>query len=98
VKLAASDRPEVYRGRPNHEQAYWLARIREANNPERSLVAACAKRRLNLIQRVIGAVRPRVRMRTRLRSLGILPPAAPAPSLTAEERRLATRCLKGIDD
>jgi len=39
VKLEASNRPNLYRTRPTHEQAYWLALIREVDDPEAALRA-----------------------------------------------------------
>lgn len=39
VKLNAIERHNVYRDRPTHEQAYWLAQIREADDPERAIGA-----------------------------------------------------------
>jgi glycosyltransferase involved in cell wall biosynthesis len=39
VKLNAIERHNVYRTRPTHEQAYWLAQIREADDPERAIGA-----------------------------------------------------------
>ena len=113
VKLAAGHRRGVYKARPNHEQQYWLARIRESADPETSLLAACgedyvfathrrprltelARPRLDGLVRVVG---PRLRVRTRLRGLGLLPPVKPPPAPpTAEQRWLATRRYKGIDD
>ena len=41
VKIAAAARPGVYRDRPHHEQAYWLQRIRESNDPEATMRRAC---------------------------------------------------------
>jgi len=38
VKLAAAERRDVYRTRPTHEQAYWLAQIR-TEDPERTISA-----------------------------------------------------------
>src|SRR5439155_6617459 len=40
VKLPAVLRRDVYRHRPNHEQETWLRRIRDADDPERSLLDA----------------------------------------------------------
>jgi glycosyltransferase involved in cell wall biosynthesis len=37
VKLSASQRRNVYRARPTHEQEYWLAQIRSADDPERAM-------------------------------------------------------------
>jgi glycosyltransferase involved in cell wall biosynthesis len=56
VKLPASKRRGVYRTRPFHEQAYWLQRIREADDPEASLRAACN-------ERYVHAQRRRLRLR-----------------------------------
>lgn len=39
VKLSAGERRDVYRTRPTHEQAYWLAQIRDADDPERAITA-----------------------------------------------------------
>jgi glycosyltransferase involved in cell wall biosynthesis len=39
IKLAASERRNVYRIRPTHEQAYWLAEIRATDDPERAITA-----------------------------------------------------------
>jgi glycosyltransferase involved in cell wall biosynthesis len=39
IKLTASKRRNVYRTRPTHEQAYWLAQIRAADDPERAIAA-----------------------------------------------------------
>jgi glycosyltransferase involved in cell wall biosynthesis len=118
VKPPASQRRGVYQVRPNHEQAYWLARIRESTDPETSLAATCDEDRLLTSQRARDAVSkveqrykqllrvmgPRLRVRTRLRSIGVLPPAKPPepptvePPPTAEQRWLATRRYKGIED
>jgi glycosyltransferase involved in cell wall biosynthesis len=39
IKLAAFERRNVYRTRPTHEQAGWLALIRQADDPERAITA-----------------------------------------------------------
>jgi glycosyltransferase involved in cell wall biosynthesis len=52
VKLPASKRRDVYRTHPCHEQAYWLGRIRAADDPEATLRAACG-------EQYIYAQRPR---------------------------------------
>ena len=39
IKLTASKRRNVYRTQPTHEQAYWLAEIRAADDPERAISA-----------------------------------------------------------
>jgi hypothetical protein len=85
VKLPAGARRDVYQERPCHEQAQWLERIRSADDPERSIVAACATtpaRRRPSLRRVL-------RPRTRLREAGILPP------VTAEQHWRAMRAFKG---
>ena len=40
IKIVAARRRDVYRQRPCHEQAYWLDRIRAADDPEGELAAA----------------------------------------------------------
>ena len=37
IKIAASNRRNVYRTRPTHEQAYWLGQVRAADDPERAI-------------------------------------------------------------
>jgi glycosyltransferase involved in cell wall biosynthesis len=105
VKLAAGDRRDVYRTRPHHEQAYWLQRIREADDPERSLIAADYERDVSALEqrptirrKVTRALGARVRLRTRLRRIGLLPPVPPPQIVTAEERWHFRRRFKGIDD
>jgi glycosyltransferase involved in cell wall biosynthesis len=106
VKLAAGDRRDVYRTRPHHEQAYWLRRIRRAEDPETSLLAAYDGRYLSAVERchqirrhLTSALAARLRLRTRLRHMGLLPPLPPdAQAFTAEERWRARRRFKGIDD
>jgi len=105
VKLAAGRRGGVCRARPDHEQAYWLDRIRGTSSPERSLMAAChedyrfatgpAER---TARRIVRGADQRLGVRTRLRRWGLLATPAPAPITTAEERRVTTRRFKGIDD
>jgi len=105
VKLAAGRRAGVYRARPNHEQAYWLDRIRGTSSPERSLMAACNEDYVfatgpadRAARRVVRDADRRLGVRTRLRRWGLLAGPAPAPITTAEERRVTTRRFKGIDD
>jgi glycosyltransferase involved in cell wall biosynthesis len=88
VKLAAAERRNVYLTRPSHEQQYWLQRIQQAPDSEEDLPAACVGFRTRLL---LG-IRRRIRIRTRLRNIGML------PSLSAEERWRARRTFKGIDD
>ncbi len=39
IKLAADERHNIYQTRPTHEQAYWLAEIRAAEDPDRAVTA-----------------------------------------------------------
>jgi len=87
VKLPAERRRDVYRLRPHHEQAEWLARIRAAAEPERALRNLARREPLG---DALGALRARLRIRSRL---GLAMPAAP----TAEERRRERRVYKGLD-
>jgi glycosyltransferase involved in cell wall biosynthesis len=41
VKLSAARRRRVYGERPSHEQAWWLERIRAADDPEAEIRSAC---------------------------------------------------------
>jgi glycosyltransferase involved in cell wall biosynthesis len=94
VKFSAGERQGVYRRRPNYEQADWLTRIRETRDPEGSLLATCTRgQQEGIRRRIFRIVGPRVRVRTRLRSAGLL---RPLPS--AEERWRTTRRFKGLDD
>lgn len=89
VKLPASRRRGVYKDRPCGEQAEWLARIRETDDPERDLLAMSKKEGPSAFAR---AVRGRVSLRTRL---GI---ARPAVTASAEQRSRENRRFKGVDD
>ena len=93
VKVSASVRRDVYRERPCHEQAYWLDRIRTADDPERELARAIdepyslavAPYRRPLDERLVWAVRTRAR-----RLVGRAP-------VTGEERTRLRRRFKGLD-
>ena len=85
VKFSAARRRDVYRTRPSHEQAEWLRRIREADDPERSFLAMCEGRDPARPGRIIRAIRRRLR-------------GAPSrPTTSAEERWRANRRFKGLD-
>ncbi|MEZ5144444.1 MAG: glycosyltransferase family A protein [Acidimicrobiales bacterium] len=43
IKLPAADRRNVYRERPFREQAYWLQRVRDAEDPGQDLVATIGR-------------------------------------------------------
>jgi glycosyltransferase involved in cell wall biosynthesis len=91
VKLPAAQRPGVYRERPNHEQAYWLERIRSARHPEQSALAACDE------------PVPPPRRRRWWRRPPPRPQLPPQPHLgplpaTAEARWRARRRFKGLED
>jgi len=93
VKVSASVRRDVYRERPCHEQAYWLDRIRAADDPEQELARAIdepyslavAPYRRPLDERLVWAVRTRAR-----RLVGRAP-------VTGEERTRLRRRFKGLD-
>lgn len=92
VKFPAANRPDVYRKRPNHEQATWLQRIRDADDPEAALRAAYD-----------DIVTPRVRPAPGLAARMVrkvrrsLPGILGAPLGTAEYRYRKTRKAKGLD-
>ena len=104
VKLSGAARRGIYRNRPHHEQAYWLARIRGATDPERDLLTAVDE------DYVYGratvppsaratqfglSIRRRLRVGAKLRRLGLLPERR---TLSAEEKRRRDRRYKGVDD
>jgi len=94
VKLFSAARPGVYRERPSHEQEYWLGRIRASARPAGPKFVGERWYSLSL-ERSAQAVRSRVAVRTRLRAHHLLPMK---PALSAEERRLRDRRVKGVDD
>jgi hypothetical protein len=114
VKFAAGHRHGVYRTRPNHEQKYWLDRIRNCSDPETSLLPATDDDCVSVVhprrpvtelvrprlQGVVRIVGPRLRVRTRRRGLGLFPPLTPPPPPppTAAQRWLAARRYKGLED
>lgn len=99
VKLPAALRADVYRTRPQYEQAYWLRRIRTASAPEACLRAAAGERyvfgrdsRAAMVRRRIGHFRVRRSGRMALNRLGL------PPVLTSAERRWRRRRrYKGAD-
>jgi glycosyltransferase involved in cell wall biosynthesis len=93
IKLSAGERAGVYRDRPHHEQAVWLTRIREADDAERFLQRYLREPQAR-VEQIVKAARTNLAIRTRLRTLRLLPPERE----TAEERRIKQRRLKGLDD
>lgn len=94
VKLSAGERSGVYRDRPHHEQAAWLARIRATDDAERSFQRYLRDPK-SYAETIVKAVRAKLVIRSRLRTLRLLPPQR---SETAEERRIKQRHFKGLDD
>lgn len=90
VKFPAAGRPDVYRDRPSHEQAYWLRRIRENDDLEATLFAAT---RRPTFKQILGGVRRRLRVATRFWW-----PASMFPASTAEDRQRIARRFKGLDN
>jgi glycosyltransferase involved in cell wall biosynthesis len=89
VKFPAFRRRDVYQERPSDEQAQWLARIRQAQDPERALLATSKREGATAIAK---AVRGRLSVRTRL---GL---RRPAHVLSAEQRASRYRRYKGVED
>ncbi|HVA07162.1 MAG TPA: glycosyltransferase [Acidimicrobiales bacterium] len=94
VKLHAGFRPGVYRQRPHHEQAYWLERIRASAGPGGPAFPGDQRSAIS-VRATVRSIRATAGLRTRLRSHRLLPTA---PTVSAEERRLRDRRLKGIDE
>jgi glycosyltransferase involved in cell wall biosynthesis len=92
VKLLAGERSGVYRDRPHHEQAAWLARIRATDDAEYSFQRYLRDPK-SYAESIVIAVRAKLAIRSRLRTLGLLPPTE-----TFEERRIKERRFKGLDD
>ena len=90
VKLPAVVRQDVYKLRPSDEQAYWLQRIRDADDPERALLAAAKAD--GTARTLARATRGRVRLRTRL---GL---RRSYPTRTAVERATRRLHYKGVED
>ena len=103
MKFPASKRRDVYRTRPCHEQAYWLTRIREAEDAEAMVRRAQGQPYLYATERSRlprppgwhGLIRVGAKVRAGLRRMGVLPNRSPA---TAEERIRRAREFKGLDD
>ncbi len=93
VKLPAAHRRDVYRDRPHSEQATWLQRIRDTEDPERAFRAAYDDMPMPPSRPVPG-LPTRVVRKLRRRFPGILG----APPGTAEHRYLRTRRFKGLDE
>jgi glycosyltransferase involved in cell wall biosynthesis len=102
VKIPAIQRRDVYRRRPTHEQAYWLALIRGAADAETSILAATKERYAyatdtwrDRARHAMAEIRSTIRARSRLRALGMLPPATGVP---AHVRLRQGRRFKGVED
>jgi glycosyltransferase involved in cell wall biosynthesis len=100
VKLPAADRAGVYRTQPQHEQAYWLHRIRAASDPEASVRAAGDEPYVFGKDSRAAVIRdrlthPRVRRPARM-ALGRL--GVPPVFTSAEGRWRRRRRYKGVDD
>lgn len=94
VKPPASHRHGIYRDRPCHEQAYWLDRIRAADDPEEGLARAIDEPYPLAVapyRRPFDAERLGWSVRTRARRL-----VGRAP-VTGEERLRLRRRFKGLD-
>jgi hypothetical protein len=93
VKLPAAHRPDVYRDRPCHEQATWLQRIRDTDDPERTFRSRYAD---------LTAAPPRPAPALPVRAIRKLRRSMPgllgAPPGTAQDRYRRTRRVKGVDD
>jgi glycosyltransferase involved in cell wall biosynthesis len=94
VKLPAVYRNRVYRHRPCHEQAYWLARVVGTDDPEEDLARAMHEpyplavgpyETGLAVERLLWAVRTRAR-----RLFG-------RPSLAAAEQLRVSRRFRGLD-
>jgi glycosyltransferase involved in cell wall biosynthesis len=105
VKIAAAARPGVYRSRPYHEQAYWLQRIRESDDPEETMRRAseedyvfadpttCGE--LPEAHTVSRLTRFARRIHERFARRGIVSPPAPG---AANEYLRSVRRYKGLRD
>jgi hypothetical protein len=82
IKLPASYRRNVYRTRPCHEQAHWLERIRNAADPEATILQACVEPFEPLLDEDDPVAR--------------LAPVM-APSIAATERQRVLRSHKGLE-
>jgi glycosyltransferase involved in cell wall biosynthesis len=103
VKLTAGGRRNLYQLRPTYEQEYWLRRIREADDPERELLAATGEdyafatrrnRSWSHTAELVLAMRRRLRLGDKLRRAHLL---RPKRAQSAEERRARSRRYKGLD-
>ena len=93
VKLPAAHRRDVYRARPSHEQAEWLRRIRDTDDPEGTLRAAYGD--------FVAPPRPpppRLPVRAVRKLRRSLPNVFGAPPGPAEYRYRRTRKSKGLDN
>ncbi len=93
LKLPAALRRDVYHDRPHHEQEHWLRRIQAGED-----LSGQYRRRSRRSDELVGAVRSHLRVRTRLRRLGILAQAPEPVTDSAEDRWRAQSQFKGADD
>lgn len=101
IKFPSSSRRDVYRDRPQHEQAEWLAKIQQDDSLEaRELgTAFCATRpikRLRYNELARGFLSETVR-RTRLRIVGWLPRPPRDPGVSLEQTRLFRGLAPALD-
>jgi glycosyltransferase involved in cell wall biosynthesis len=105
VKLSASKRPNVYRDRPCHEQAHWLATIRASDDPDALVEQVRHERYIyerdrTVFERARGwrAVRlVESPVKSMMRHLHVLPPARSLQRVTFEEQWRTNRVKKGLD-
>lgn len=99
VKIAAGARPGVYRSRPCHEQAYWLQRIRQSDDPEETLRRAAQEdyvfAKPSKPHRPSGLRGLFFRLHGVLARRGIV---SPLPPLSADEYLQSVRRYKGLRD
>jgi glycosyltransferase involved in cell wall biosynthesis len=105
VKIAASSRPGVYRNRPWHEQAYWLQRIRESDDPEETMRRAGVEDyvfaqpdglgEFSALRVGSGIAAFTRRVREQLARRGIV---SPPPPVSADEYLRSIRRYKGLRD
>jgi glycosyltransferase involved in cell wall biosynthesis len=104
VKIPAASRRGVYKQRPSHEQAYWLERIRNSDDPEREIVQAAEQEYVlarpdhpGTLPRGPGATGARGlvrRLRSGLARRGLV---SPPPPVSADDELRAVRKHKGLE-
>jgi glycosyltransferase involved in cell wall biosynthesis len=93
LKLPAARRRDVYRQRPHDEQEYWLGRLRDGDDLNREY-----RRPSRRSEGLIRSIRSHIRVRTRLRQLGVLAQLPEPATESGEERWRAASRFKGVDD